>query len=123
VFSHGNGGVRMQSTYLLTALASHGYVVAAPDHTGSTLRDINDPSDLSVGAVLNSYLVRPVDLSFVIDHFAHAGPKDPFFDAIDLNAIGAIGHSLGSISALRSAGLDSRIRVAIAQTPASHLAT
>lgn len=123
VFSHGNGGVRMQSTYLVTALASHGYIVAAPDHAGSTLRDINDPEDLSVAAVLGSYLVRPLDLSFVIDHFAGAESDNPFFEMVDLDAIGVVGHSLGSISALRSAGLDSRIRVAIAQTPASHLAT
>ena len=31
-FSHGSGGIRMQSTYLTVALASHGYVVVSPDH-------------------------------------------------------------------------------------------
>src|SRR5262245_37468056 len=40
VFSHGYGGHRRQSTFLCTHLASHGYVVVAPDHTGNTLRDV-----------------------------------------------------------------------------------
>jgi predicted dienelactone hydrolase len=34
VFSHGHGGVRFQSWFLMRALASHGFVVAAPDHAG-----------------------------------------------------------------------------------------
>jgi len=37
VFSHGFGGHRRQSTFLCTHLASHGYVVAAVDHTGNTI--------------------------------------------------------------------------------------
>ena len=37
VFSHGNSGFRRQSTFLTTHLASRGFVVAAPDHTGNTL--------------------------------------------------------------------------------------
>src|SRR5262249_56282777 len=40
MFSHGFGGHRRQSTFLCTHLASHGYVVAACDHTGNTLFDV-----------------------------------------------------------------------------------
>src|ERR687891_1264094 len=39
IFSHGNGGVRFQSWFLMQALASHGFVVAAPDHAGNTALD------------------------------------------------------------------------------------
>src|SRR5690348_5730962 len=39
MFSHGYGGHRRQSTFLCTHLASHGYVVAAVDHTGNTILD------------------------------------------------------------------------------------
>src|SRR5262245_56527370 len=35
VFSHGNGGFRHQNTFQMDHLASHGYVVASPDHTGN----------------------------------------------------------------------------------------
>ncbi len=39
IFSHGAGGFRFQSTYLTEHLASHGFVVIATDHPGSTLLD------------------------------------------------------------------------------------
>ena len=39
-FSHGNSGLRRQSTFLTTHLASWGMVVAAPDHTGNTFYDM-----------------------------------------------------------------------------------
>ncbi len=35
VFSHGNGGFRFQNTFQMEYLASHGYIVAACDHTGN----------------------------------------------------------------------------------------
>ena len=40
VFSHGYGGHRRQSTFLCAHLASHGYVVAAVDHTGNTMLEV-----------------------------------------------------------------------------------
>ena len=40
VFSHGNSGLRRQSTFLTTHLASWGFVVAAPDHTGNTFEEM-----------------------------------------------------------------------------------
>lgn len=39
-FSHGFGGHRRQTTFLCSHLASHGYVVAAVDHTGNTIVDM-----------------------------------------------------------------------------------
>src|SRR5262245_45226471 len=35
LFSHGNGALRTQSVFWCEHMASHGYVVAAPDHTGN----------------------------------------------------------------------------------------
>lgn len=35
VFSHGYGGINTQSTSLMETLASHGFVVASPEHTGN----------------------------------------------------------------------------------------
>jgi hypothetical protein len=37
VFSHGNGGLGVQSFFLTEFLASHGYIVVCPDHTGNSL--------------------------------------------------------------------------------------
>ncbi|MBS2020780.1 MAG: hypothetical protein JST92_00095, partial [Deltaproteobacteria bacterium] len=39
VFSHGQGGMRWQSTYYTVKLASHGYIVVSPDHEGDTLAE------------------------------------------------------------------------------------
>ena len=39
LFSHTSAGHRRQSSFLCTHLASHGYVVAAVDHTGNTALD------------------------------------------------------------------------------------
>ena len=37
LFSHASYGHRRQSSFLCAHLASHGYVVAAADHTGNTV--------------------------------------------------------------------------------------
>ena len=36
VYSHGSGGLRFIASDYTEAIASHGYIVAAPDHTGNT---------------------------------------------------------------------------------------
>jgi predicted dienelactone hydrolase len=59
VFSHGNGGVRFQSWFLMETVASHGFVVAAPDHAGNTALDaIAGTSDPIAVAAVN----RPRDV-------------------------------------------------------------
>src|SRR5258708_19447850 len=40
LYSHTSLGHRRQSTFLCTHLASHGFVVAAADHTGNTFGDL-----------------------------------------------------------------------------------
>jgi predicted dienelactone hydrolase len=45
IFSHGLGGFRFQSAFLMEHLASYGFVVMAADHPGSTLADML-PADL-----------------------------------------------------------------------------
>ena len=39
VYSHGSGGLRYIASYYTEAIASYGYIVAAPDHTGNTAVD------------------------------------------------------------------------------------
>ena len=39
VYSHGSGGLRFVSSFLTEVLASHGFVVIAPDHSGNTAID------------------------------------------------------------------------------------
>jgi len=60
-FSHGYGGIRYQSAFLTEHLASHGFVVVAPDHPHNTLFDLD--ADLTGQVLVN----RPGDVRRAVD--------------------------------------------------------
>lgn len=87
IFAHGTAGFRHQSLAQMTHWASHGFVVAAVDHPGLKLGDLlafNFDQDLATDLnTLYSNLENPVgDWAFLADH-------------IDLERLGAAGHSAG----------------------------
>jgi predicted dienelactone hydrolase len=123
LFSHGYGGHRRQSTFLCTHLASHGYVVAAVDHTGNTMLDVvrqmlraqaGEPSpgvDAQLGAFARG---RPADVSFTLDALL-AGELAELLDA---GRVGMTGHSFGGWTAIATTARDRRIRAAVPLAPA-----
>ena len=98
VFSHGYGGINRQSLALMEALPSHGFIVAAPEHTGNAQNSLTDSFDVAAGN-------RVPDLSFVIDTMLsrNLDSEDMFFGRIDENLVGALGHSFGGMTTLGSA--------------------
>ncbi|HTJ75475.1 MAG TPA: hypothetical protein VL337_08925 [Acidimicrobiales bacterium] len=87
MFSHGFGGSGQGSADLLRAIASAGYVVAAPDFPvtsegvpGGPERGVDAPE------------AQPADVRFVIDQLL----ADPLAARIDPHRIGAAGHSMGA---------------------------
>jgi predicted dienelactone hydrolase len=123
LFSHGSGGVRMQSTFYTELLASHGHVVVAPDHAGNTLADFVSVEDFDYGDILESYTDRGLDLLFLLDRFTRLPASDPLADLVDPERIGTSGHSFGALTSLRVAGLDPRVKAAVPHAPPGYLVT
>lgn len=92
VISHGAGGLSLNHRDLAMALASHGYVVAAPTHPRGMDNDI---SGMAV------WVGRPKQVSRVID----AVLEDTELGShIQRERIGVVGHSNGGYTALALAG-------------------
>jgi len=100
LFSHGAGGINIQSIDLMETLASHGFVVISPNHTGNSTFD--EEGDVPYEDPATD---RPKDLSFLIDLMLdrNGDPADPFFLKLNPFAIGVTGHSFGGFSALAMA--------------------
>ena len=77
VFSHGFGGIGLQSIRLMEHLASHGFIVVSPEHTGNTQSDQSSPDPEAD---------RFPDVAFIIDEMEvhNATPGDPFSGRVDI---------------------------------------
>ena len=119
VYSHGSGAFGAVATYFTEVLASHGYVVAAPDHPGDTIidaalgiSDTNSPSNLAN---------RIDDLSRVITALTMptTTAASDVSRMIEPGKIVATGHSLGGAAAVGLAASDPRVGMVIAMDPTS----
>ena len=99
VYSHGSSGLRYIHSSYTEALASHGYVVVAADHTGNTTVDYIADSQAPAAEV---GLARLADVRRLIDAFAEpAHPvAGPFAAHVDGERIVVTGHSAGGFTAL-----------------------
>jgi predicted dienelactone hydrolase len=95
LLSHGYGGSWRNLNWLAGELVRQGYIVAAPDHPGTTTFN-KDPVQAA------QLWERPHDLSRVVDMLR----KDPALAGeVDMNRIAAIGHSLGGWTVAALAGV------------------
>lgn len=102
VYSHGSSGLRYIHSSYTEALASHGYVVVAADHTGNTAVDyIAGTTAPGEEVVLN----RLADVRRLIDAFVDTSDPvaGPFATHVDPERIVVTGHSAGGFTALATA--------------------
>src|SRR6516225_366283 len=121
IFSHHSGGHRRTSTFLCTHLSSHGYIVAALDHSEVIAPELARPQNetehqrnLRWQAAIES---RVPDTRFLIDQMLRSGVWDTCAE-IDRNQVGLVGHSFGAWTTLATPESDQRIKAVVAFAPA-----
>lgn len=132
VYSHGWNGFRTVNLNQAEALASHGYVVAAVDHTYGAMVTVfedgrvarNNPAILPEGPEDAAYYrsagqleaTYAADLSFVLDQLAQLDSGDlssPLAGHLDLNRAGLFGHSTGGGAVVLACQQDDRCRAGL----------
>jgi predicted dienelactone hydrolase len=134
--SHGLGGSRETYAYLGNHWAGHGYVSVHLQHPGSdeaVWRGSAQPMQALRQALARpeNALNRPKDVGFALDRLAALNHSEPRFQGrLNLNAVGAAGHSFGAFTVQALAGqvftlplgrevtlADRRIRAGVVMSP------
>ncbi len=109
VISHGLGSDRTSFAYLAEHLASHGFIVAVPEHPGSNSQqlqallggiadEITDPRE---------FVDRPLDVKYVLDYLEGLSNSDSAYKGrFNMEQVGVIGQSFGGYTALALAGAE-----------------
>jgi dienelactone hydrolase len=122
IFSHFSGGGRRTATYLTTHLASHGYAVAAMDHSEVVAPELGpseaeSPADRArrIDAVIAS---RVPDVRLLLGTLTGPAPIAGL-DGIGLDPelIAVAGHSFGGWTALAAPESEPRVRAVVALAP------
>ena len=102
VISHGNGGGLQSHADLALALASAGYVAAAPMHTGDNF------ADQSAAGAATLFSARTRQFRAAVEHMLTRWPGR---DRIDPDRVGAFGLSAGGFTVLVAAGAQPDMRL------------
>src|SRR5262249_15086232 len=119
VYSHHGGGNRRTATFVTTHLASHGYLVAAVDHSEQIAPELApreaEPAAARPPRREATVASRAPDVHLLLDHLLGGGWELPAIPAPD--RIGIVGHSFGGWTALAAPETDPRIRAVVAFAP------
>ncbi|WP_083986738.1 dienelactone hydrolase family protein [Frankia sp. EI5c] len=114
VISHGSAGSRVQLAYLAEALASHGFVVAAPDHPGDTMIEAAEGRQAPLVDLASD---RILDVSRVISAFTD--DDCPLSAMVRADEVAVVGFSFGGLTSVVSsvgflrAPADPRVRAVV----------
>jgi dienelactone hydrolase len=122
IFSHFSGGGRRTATYLTTHLASHGYAVAAMDHSELVAPELGPrPGESAAGRACRIDAIiasRVPDVRVLLS--ALTGPR-PVAElsgiSLDRELIAVAGHSFGGWTALAAPESEPRVRAVVALAP------
>lgn len=99
VISHGLGTDSSNFRYLANHLASYGFAVVVPNHSG------NDTANSSTVAA--EFIDRPLDVKYILNELEKANKSDSRFGGLlNLQQVGVLGQSLGGYTALALAGAE-----------------
>jgi len=106
VMSHGFGSEPKYFEPFARHLTSHGYAVAVPEHIGS---DQNYQQAALRGELSNKvspieFISRPLDIRYLLDELEALAAKDSFWQRLNLEQVGIMGHSFGGYTAFALAG-------------------
>lgn len=109
LFSHHSGGTRNSAEYLCEHLASHGYAVAALDHSDVRLPRPSDALNEEQRAErLNAWIeARVPDIRFLLQSIGEPRRR-----------VGIVGHSFGGWTALATPDSEPRVEAVVALAPA-----
>ncbi|ELR98931.1 alpha/beta hydrolase [Gloeocapsa sp. PCC 73106] len=105
IMSHGLGSRPEDFGDNAQHLASHGYLVAVPQHPGSDHQQVRRMKEGFSRSffLLDEFVDRPLDISYVIDELERRNAVE-FNNQLNLTEVGAFGHSFGGYTVLALAG-------------------
>jgi len=120
LFSHHSGGHRRAATFLATHLSSHGYVVAALDHSevvaAELARKDGETAEQRTARAEAWIANRVPDIRLLLDRLLDGAAWDSELH-LDPARIGVVGHSFGGWTALEAPAGEPRIRAVVALAP------
>jgi len=120
IFSHHSGGHRRSATFLCTHLSSHGYVVAALDHSEVVAPELarkeGETAEQKASRWEAVIASRVPDARFLIDFLLNDTAPD-LGVTLDATRLGIVGHSFGAWTALATPDDEPRIRAVVGLAP------
>lgn len=120
IFSHPSGGHRRTATFLCTHLSSHGYLVAALDHSEVVAAELarrDAETEEQKFARWEALIANRVpDVRFLLDHLFSSAVWNSEAQP-DAERVGLVGHSFGGWTVLATTDIEQRIGAVVALAP------